>query len=54
MRLNSRFQCRLIMTMNKIILLALIGVILQACGQSGALYLPDNTPPPVIEPKQDQ
>lgn len=41
------------MTNNKLIMLILWTLLLQACGQTGPLYMPDS-PPPIYVPKQDK
>ncbi|WAR44659.1 lipoprotein [Methylomonas rapida] len=39
------------MSINKILFLALLAELAQACGQTGPLYLPDS-PPPIYVPKE--
>ena len=39
------------MSINKVLFMVLLAIIVQACGQTGPLYLPDS-PPPIYVPKQ--
>ncbi|MBD9354502.1 LPS translocon maturation chaperone LptM [Methylomonas albis] len=41
------------MTTNNVLTLVLWALLLQACGQTGPLYMPDS-PPPIYVPKQDK
>ena len=40
-----------VMRVNKILFLVLLALLVQACGQTGPLYLP-GSPPPVYVPKE--
>lgn len=40
------------MNLNKIFSLLVLAMLAQACGQTGPLYMPDESKPPVYEPKQ--
>lgn len=40
-----------VMSVNKVLFMVLLAIIVQACGQTGPLYLPDS-PPPIYVPKQ--
>lgn len=41
----------IVMSVNKVLFMVLLAIIVQACGQTGPLYLPDS-PPPIYVPKQ--
>lgn len=41
-----------VMSFNKVFSLVMLAVLVQACGQTGPLYMPDDSKPPVYVPKQ--
>lgn len=54
LQFSSRLFCSSVMIFNKTILFALFALLIQACGQTGALYLPDDNPQAVPPAKQEQ
>jgi|LakMenEpi03Aug12_release.lakeMendotaPanAssembly.Ray.scaffolds.fasta_scaffold1484723_2 predicted small lipoprotein YifL len=41
-----------VMSVYKVFSLVLLAMLMQACGQTGPLYMPDDSKPPVYVPKQ--
>lgn len=41
-----------VMSFYKVFSLVMLTVLMQACGQTGPLYMPDDSKPPVYVPKQ--
>ena len=41
-----------VMSFYKVFSLVMLAVLMQACGQTGPLYMPDDSKPPVYVPKQ--